>query len=157
MMPHALPAPLHRALLPLAHLVRHYWRRWRGAPIAGVSVIITNLNGDVLLLKHSYGPEVWGLPGGGLKSGEDPFAAAHREVCEEIGITLARIEAIGVIEEVISGAPHTRTAGPHNPRPDRGVARAGDRGTPLNQPQLRFVARRFALICPFKVPQSQPH
>jgi len=123
MMPHVLPAPLHRALLPLAHLVRHYWRRLRGAPIAGVSVIITNLNGDVLLLKHSYGPEVWGLPGGGLKPGEDPFAAAHREVCEEIGITLARIEAIGVIEEVISGAPHTAhlfaATCDQRPKPDR--------------------------------------
>ena len=44
--------------------------------IAGVSVIVTNLSGDVLLLKHSYGPDVWGLPGGGLGKGEDPQAAA---------------------------------------------------------------------------------
>jgi len=106
-MPAFLPAPLHRALLPLAHVVRHYWRRWRKAPIAGVSVIITNLGGDVLLLKHSYGPEVWGLPGGGLNSGEDPEAAARREVREELGIDLARIEAVGRIEEELSGSPHT--------------------------------------------------
>ncbi|PKP94987.1 MAG: DNA mismatch repair protein MutT [Alphaproteobacteria bacterium HGW-Alphaproteobacteria-14] len=123
MPPRLLPAALHRALLPLAHLVRHHWRRWRAAPIMGVSVIITNLNGDVLLLKHSYGPEVWGLPGGGLKSGEDPLAAAHREVSEEIGITLARIEAVGVIEEVISGAPHTAhlfaATCDQRPKPDR--------------------------------------
>lgn len=106
-MPAYLPAPLHRALLPLAHIVRHYWRRWRQTPIAGVSVVIANLGGDVLLLKHSYGPDVWGLPGGGLKSGEDPAEAARREVHEELGITLARIEMFAVIEEVISGAPHT--------------------------------------------------
>ena len=61
-----LPAVLHRTLMPLAHLIRHYWRRWRKTPIAGVSIVITNLTGDVLLLKHSYGPEVWSLPGGGL-------------------------------------------------------------------------------------------
>jgi len=31
-MPAFLPAPLHRALLPLAHILRHRWRRWRKAP-----------------------------------------------------------------------------------------------------------------------------
>jgi len=102
-----LPASLHRALLPLAHVVRHRWRRWRKAPIAGVSVIVTNLTGDVLLLKHSYGPDVWGLPGGGLGRGEEPMEAARREVREELGMELARIEPIGTLEEVLSGSPHT--------------------------------------------------
>lgn len=122
-MPAYLPAPVHRALLPLAHRIRHNWRRWRKTPIAGVSVVITNLNGDVLLLKHSYGPKVWGLPGGGLNAGEDPMEAARREVREELGISLARIEAIAVIEEVISGAPHTAhlfaATCDANPQPDR--------------------------------------
>lgn len=122
-MPYILPAPIHRALLPLAHTVRHFWRRWRRAPIAGVSVIVTNLAGDVLLLKHSYGPKVWGLPGGGLRRGEDPAAAALREVREEIGVTLARIAPVAVIEEVISGAAHTAHlftgVCDQQPRPDR--------------------------------------
>ena len=106
-MPGLLPAPLHRALMPLAHRVRHAWRRWRKTPIAGVSVVITNLGGDVLLLKHSYGPNVWSLPGGGLKSGEDPLLAARREVREELGIELAWIAQFATLEEVISGSPHT--------------------------------------------------
>lgn len=106
-MPALLPASIHRAVLPLAFRVRHLWRRWRRVPIAGVSVIITNLGGDVLLLKHSYGPKVWGLPGGGLKPGEDPQEAARREVREELGVDLARIEALGMIEEELSGSPHT--------------------------------------------------
>lgn len=122
-MPALLPAAVHRALMPLAHRIRHSWRRWRGTPIAGVSVVITNLGGDVLLLKHSYGPKVWGLPGGGLKRGEDPLAAARREVREELGLALAQIEAIAVIEEVISGAPHTAhlfaAVCDQQPRPDR--------------------------------------
>lgn len=106
-MPMLLPAALHRALLPWAHRIRHSWRRWRGTPIAGVNVVITNLSGDVLLLKHSYGPDVWGLPGGGLKPGEDPLDAARREVREELGIALAQIEQFAMLEEMISGSPHT--------------------------------------------------
>lgn len=122
-MPALLPASLHRALLPLAHRVRHVWRRWRKTPIAGVSVIITNLGGDVLLLKHSYGPDVWSLPGGGLGRGEDPAAAALREVREELGIDLARLESVGTLEEVLSGSPHTAHiftgVCDRQPRPDR--------------------------------------
>jgi ADP-ribose pyrophosphatase YjhB (NUDIX family) len=121
-MPHLLPASLHRALLPLAHRIRHAWRRWRKAPIAGVSVIVTNLGGDVLLLKHSYGADVWALPGGGLGRGEDPVAAARREVREELALELTRIEAIATLEEELSGSPHTAhlfaaTCDQH-PRPD---------------------------------------
>lgn len=102
-----LPARLHRALLPLAHGLRHRWRRWRKVQIEGVSIIVTNLSGDVLLLRHSYGPPVWGLPGGGLGRGEDPLACARRELHEELGITLARLELVTVLEEELSGSPHT--------------------------------------------------
>ena len=102
-----IPAPLHRAVLPLAHRIRHRWRKWRGTPIAGVSVVLTNLNGDVLLLRHSYGPEVWGLPGGGLKPGEDPEICARREVREEIGIEIGSIAKVAALEEELSGSPHT--------------------------------------------------
>jgi ADP-ribose pyrophosphatase YjhB (NUDIX family) len=102
-----LPAPLHRALLPLAHDLRHRWRRWRRVPIAGVSVILTNPAGEVLLLRHSYGPAGWALAGGGLGPWEDPEAAARREVREELDISLGALDRIALIEEVISGSPHT--------------------------------------------------
>lgn len=122
-MPNLLPAPLHRALLPLAHGLRHRWRKWRRTPIAGVSVVITNLSGDVLLLRHSYGPNVWALPGGGLKLREDPEQCARREVLEELGIELDVIEVVGSIEEYLSGTQHTAylfTATSNlRPRPDR--------------------------------------
>ena len=106
-MPQVLPARLHRALLPLAHNLRHRWRRWRGTQFEGVSVVVTNLSGDVLLLRHSYGPKVWALPGGWLKRGEDPEACARREVMEELGLALAQVTALGTLEEELSGAPHT--------------------------------------------------
>lgn len=102
-----LPATLHRWLLPIAHKVRHRWRRWRGTPLKGCSVILTNLSGDVLLLRHSYGPDEWSLPGGGIGAREDPEAAARREIREELGLDMGTLEALGAFEEVISGSPHT--------------------------------------------------
>ena len=109
--------------MPLANSVRHRWRRWRRTPLSGVSVIVTNLAGDVLLLKHSYGPAVWSLPGGGLGKGEDPLEAARREVREELGVELARIEPVGVLAEELSGSPHTAhifaAVCDRQPRPDR--------------------------------------
>lgn len=102
-----LPAPLHRAVLPLVHSLRHMWRHWRKTPLAGVSVILANTVGEVLLLRHSYGPDVWALAGGGMGPREDPQAAARREVREELGLVLDRLELVAVIEEVISGSPHT--------------------------------------------------
>lgn len=102
-----LPAPIHRALLPMAHNLRHRWRRWRGTPLAGVTVIVTNLAGDVLLLRHSYGPETWALPGGGMSRGEAPEQAARREMREELGLELDLLEPLGTLEEELSGSPHT--------------------------------------------------
>lgn len=101
-----LPASLHRALLPVAYRLRHIWRRLRGTPLVGCAVVITNMSGDILLLRHSYGPNVWSLPGGGVEPGEDPEAALRREMSEELGITLGRVEALGVLEEVIARSPH---------------------------------------------------
>jgi ADP-ribose pyrophosphatase YjhB (NUDIX family) len=118
-----LPPALHRLLLRAAHRARHYWRRVVKRPLAGVSVIATDDAGRVLLVRHSYGPRVWALPGGGLKRGEVPEIAAARELYEELGCGLATIEQVARIEETISGAPHTahvfagKVSGA--PRPDR--------------------------------------
>ena len=70
-------------------------------------MIISNLSGAILLLRHSYGPQVWALPGGGIEHGEDPVDAARREVLEELGLELGKLEQVGVIEEEISGSRHT--------------------------------------------------
>ncbi len=102
-----IPAPLHRAILPLAHSVRHRWRGLTKTPLAGCSVLITDFGGNLLLLRHSYGPDGWALPGGGIKKGEDPSVAAMREVQEELGLKLASVTPIGTIAEEMSGAPHT--------------------------------------------------
>ncbi|MEM5505701.1 NUDIX hydrolase [Shewanella frigidimarina] len=47
--------------------------------------VITNTEGEVLLLKASYGDKHWGLPGGGLDPNETIHQALQRECFEELG------------------------------------------------------------------------
>jgi len=145
-----LPARLHRAMMPLAHRLRHRWRKWSGAPIAGVSVVLVNRAGEILLLRHSYGPAVWALPGGGLKPGEDPAQTARREMHEELGVELEQIIEIGTLEEELSGAPHTAhlfaAACDAEPVPDRREVIEGRffAADALPDPLGRVTARRIA-------------
>lgn len=104
---HLIPAPLHRALLPLAHWLRRRWRQWRKVPLAGCSVIVTRIDGAVLLVRHSYGSGHWSLPGGGIGRGEAPEASARRELHEELGLEPYRMALVGVLEETVSGSFHT--------------------------------------------------
>lgn len=103
---HLIPARLHRALLPLAHRLRRRWRQIAKPKLRGVSVIVRDSEGRVLLLRHSYGRALWSLPGGGLSKNEDAAQGALREVREELGVELSDFEALGELEEIISGAPH---------------------------------------------------
>ena len=55
--------------------------------MVGVSGLIRDEAGRILLLKHTYrGKEPWGLPGGGLKPGESLEQCLLREVWEETGM-----------------------------------------------------------------------
>ena len=103
---HLIPAPLHRALLPLAHRVRRRWRLWRKVPLAGCSVIVTRPDGAVVLVRHGYGSGDWCLPGGGLGRGEEPEACARRELQEELGLSPPAMAAVATLQETISGSPH---------------------------------------------------
>lgn len=65
--------------------------------LVGCRVLAVNPDGEVLLVRHSYGPARWTLPGGGFKRGEAPIAAAARELAEETGCKL-----IGPVELAIT-------------------------------------------------------
>jgi 8-oxo-dGTP pyrophosphatase MutT (NUDIX family) len=63
-----------------------YWFVRRPA-LHGVKCVLTD--GDqVLLVRHTYGPRDWDLPGGAVKRGEPPVSAARREAHEELGIAI---------------------------------------------------------------------
>lgn len=118
-----MPAPLHRLALQLIFPLRHRWRKWRKVPIHGCNVILTDFRGEILLLKHSYGPQDWQLPGGGVDRGEQPVDAARRELDEELGLAVTSLKPIGELEGTISDSPHTMhlfaAIVDQRPRPDR--------------------------------------
>ena len=64
---------------------------------ASVAVIITNPEGKVLLLEHVLRPgSGWGIPGGFIEHGEQPESAARREIREEAGIELEKLQMLRV-------------------------------------------------------------
>lgn len=101
-----IPKPIHRSALRVAYRLRHRWRRWRGETGTGVSVIGRDFDGQVLLIRHSYGPPGWFFPGGGLGRKEAPIDGARRELHEETGCTIEGLREIGVVDETLSGLPH---------------------------------------------------
>ncbi|MET9392096.1 NUDIX hydrolase [Streptomyces sp. NPDC006624] len=81
------PAPNTPCVLPHAE-----WVKTLPQTIVASCVLLLDAEDRVLLLRYSGGQPgagLWGLPGGMLDRGEDPVAAARREVCEETGIVLA--------------------------------------------------------------------
>jgi 8-oxo-dGTP diphosphatase len=67
------------------------------------------LRDGAVLLARGYDPadrhHFWSLPGGGLDHGEDPVAAAVREVAEETGYAV-RIDALLTVESQLSVSRH---------------------------------------------------
>lgn len=104
---HLIPAPLHRLAYRAAHAVRKRWWQWRQPEITGVSVIATDLDDRLLLVRHSYGSGSWSVPAGGINRGETPEDAARREFLEETGCEAGRFQFVGVQQERIHGAHNT--------------------------------------------------
>jgi len=84
-----------RKLSPLARqkIVRVTQKKFT----ASVAVIIENESGEILLLDHVLRPDSgWGIPGGFLGYGEQPAEAVRRELIEETGLELEKVEMIRV-------------------------------------------------------------
>jgi len=57
--------------------------------------VITDNQGRVLLLKHRFRPGTgWGMPGGFMEEGEQPEEALRRELREEVGLEVEKLELL---------------------------------------------------------------
>ena len=103
-----IPAPLHRTLYRMADRARRVWWLVRRPRRSSVIVAAFDTDGRVLLARHSYGPPVWALPGGGIDRNEDPEHAAMREFREELRCELADLRLVTSVTEPDSGSEDER-------------------------------------------------
>lgn len=63
---------------------------------SAVSAVIEDSAGRVLLCQQRQGHRLWGLPGGRVRAGESPVAAAVRDIREETGIESDLVQLVGL-------------------------------------------------------------
>jgi 8-oxo-dGTP diphosphatase len=63
---------------------------------AGVSSLVFDEQGRVLLFKHTYRKYEWGIPGGSLEYREQPIEAVVREFQEETGMQIEVVRLLRV-------------------------------------------------------------
>jgi 8-oxo-dGTP diphosphatase len=94
---------IHRLLLQgwryIPRPVRRRLVRWFSPSFTvGAICVIERPDGALLLVKHIYRNN-WGIPGGLLARGEDPAAAAKREILEEVGLAIELVGEPAVVVE----------------------------------------------------------
>lgn len=62
----------------------------------GAHAVITNSQGQILLLKATYGNLAWGLPGGAIDPQETIFEGLQRECLEELGVLIENAILTGI-------------------------------------------------------------
>lgn len=90
---------LYHFAYPLARL---WWRV--AAPVRiGVRAIVLDAQGRVLLVRHAYGSEGWGFPGGAPGRLEKLEDTAQREVWEETGVRCQVERLLGIYDSFVEG------------------------------------------------------
>ncbi len=100
-----LSIKVRRAAIRCAYIgLRLYWFVFR-PKVVGVKCVVRH-DDDVLLVRHTYGPPNWELPGGTVRHRrEAPIDAARREMQEELG---RRIEAWQSLGQLFTANGHHR-------------------------------------------------
>jgi ADP-ribose pyrophosphatase YjhB (NUDIX family) len=95
------------ALLEIADRARRIVWRVYGPRTIGVRGLVVDEHNHVLLVRHSYGPPTWHLPGGGVKRRESLVRALERELGEEAGIEIeGPPKLLGAYSNMSEGKSH---------------------------------------------------
>lgn len=102
-----LPKPVARTGFQIAHRLRiRLWRILK-PKLRSVSVVATNPQGKLLLVRTSYGGKNWQFPGGAIERGELPEVAAKREFEEETGCEVSDVRQLVMLQESVIGTTAT--------------------------------------------------
>ena len=85
----ALLAKIYKALKLPKGIQLKIMRLMQDKFLVGVTGVVFNDRGEVLLFKHSYRTHSWALPGGYLKAYEHPSEGLEREIFEESGLVVS--------------------------------------------------------------------
>lgn len=89
-----------RALVQLMYpWLKLYWLLVRPKTF-GVQGVIQH-EGDILLVRNTYGRQEWTFPGGSIARGETEEDAIRREVREEVGLDLELLQHLGTFDATI--------------------------------------------------------
>jgi ADP-ribose pyrophosphatase YjhB (NUDIX family) len=97
-----------RALIQISYAVRRRLLGLFRVRTRGVKVMLFNPDGELLLIRNSYGDRsLFVLPGGGIGRKEEPRAAAAREIREELNIDTHDLALITTYESNTEGKRDT--------------------------------------------------
>jgi ADP-ribose pyrophosphatase YjhB (NUDIX family) len=97
-----------RALIQIAYAVRRRLLGLFRVRTRGVKVMLFNADGELLLIRNSYGDRsLFLLPGGGIGRKEEPEAAAAREIREELNIDARDLTLVATYESNAEGKRDT--------------------------------------------------
>ena len=140
--------------MQLLYRLKRLVLRWLRIRTRGVKVMLFNEQGELLLIRNSYGrSHLYVLPGGGIRPFEAPAAAAAREVREEVGIEADRVEPRSTHYSEAEGKRDTihvfSAFGSTDPKPD-GVEVEEARFFPLDRLPETVSAATLRRIAEYK-------
>ncbi|MCW2967887.1 MAG: hydrolase [Solirubrobacteraceae bacterium] len=103
----SVPVSVGRLAYRVAYVGLRAWSAVVRPHTRGVKCVVVD-GGDMLLVRHSYGPGLWDLPGGFCRRGEPFETAARRELGEELGLSgEARVTDLGELRRRNQGRHET--------------------------------------------------